>query len=474
MMRSANTSGSGRRKRRSSASASRFTRTSLYSQKVPGGRSGRASPLRPLPSTARLRLRSTMSDLPNSVPSHSEVCCSRCRQVMAPLCGPSNPPSSTVRANRLVEIRDQPVGHRDAGQQAEIALGDREGEIDLPRVAPARDLRTAAQDQPVRAAARTDRTEDLVVRRRLEEAGLEMRPQVARPWRLVRQGVADRVVQAGMVSPSRYCRPGYHMAAKARILPPGIAQRGINRRAGQWTGRRSWQGLSATLNVQPCWAARCLPPCEPEELDEILKFASERRVRRGQTIFQRGDNGSSMMAVLRGRVRISSVSGDGKEVTLNVINPGEIFGEIALLDGEPRSADATAIEDTLLLVVERRHFLPFLRAERGPVPAPARRAVQAAAPHQHGAGGDRTVRSAGAPRARAAEAGGGLRPAECRRHANRPEAVAARPQQSRRLVARERQQAVAHVARERLRSIWRTASSCCAGRPTLQRLTDVK
>lgn len=99
----------------------------------------------------------------------------------------------------------------------------------------------------------------------------------------------------------------------------------------------------------------------PEELDEILKFASERRVRRGQTIFQRGDDGSSLMAVLRGRVRISSVSGDGKELTLNVINPGEIFGEIALLDGQPRSADATAIEDTTLLVVERRNFVPFLR-----------------------------------------------------------------------------------------------------------------
>jgi CRP-like cAMP-binding protein len=100
---------------------------------------------------------------------------------------------------------------------------------------------------------------------------------------------------------------------------------------------------------------------QPAELDEILKFASERRFRRNQTIFQRGDNGSSLMAVLRGRVRISSVSGDGKEVTLNVINPGEIFGEIALLDGQPRSADANAIEETLLLVVERRHFVPFLR-----------------------------------------------------------------------------------------------------------------
>jgi len=100
---------------------------------------------------------------------------------------------------------------------------------------------------------------------------------------------------------------------------------------------------------------------KPTEIDEIIKLASERRYRRGQTIFQRGDDGSALMAVLRGRVRISSVSAEGKELTLNVISPGEVFGEMALLDGEPRSADATATEDTLLLVVERRQFLPFVR-----------------------------------------------------------------------------------------------------------------
>ena len=137
-----------------------------------------------------------------------------------------------------------------------------------------------------------------------------------------------------MVSPSR-------IAVRDTTLMPGRAycpreSPGAGSTAGRGigTGRRSWQGLSATRNVPPCWAARCSPPCESEELDEILKFAAERRVRRGQTIFQRGDSGSSMMAVLRGRVRISSVSGDGKEVTLNVISPGEIFGELALLDGQ--------------------------------------------------------------------------------------------------------------------------------------------
>lgn len=96
------------------------------------------------------------------------------------------------------------------------------------------------------------------------------------------------------------------------------------------------------------------------EQDRILELASERSVRRGQIIFQRGDIESSMMALLRGSVKISTGSADGREVVLNTIHTGEVFGEIALLDGKPRSADATATEDSTLLVIERRHFLPFL------------------------------------------------------------------------------------------------------------------
>ena len=101
-------------------------------------------------------------------------------------------------------------------------------------------------------------------------------------------------------------------------------------------------------------------PMSIAELDEIIGLAVERRVSRGATIFSKNDDGSSLMAVLAGRVRIGSVSLDGKEVTLNVIGPGEIFGEIALLDGKPRSADAVALADTTLMVLERRLFLPFL------------------------------------------------------------------------------------------------------------------
>jgi CRP/FNR family transcriptional regulator, cyclic AMP receptor protein len=94
----------------------------------------------------------------------------------------------------------------------------------------------------------------------------------------------------------------------------------------------------AALLASPLFAAM-----RPEELDGILKLAVEQQVGRGKVIFQKGDTGSSMMAVLQGRVRVSAISAEGKEVTLNVINPGEIFGELALLDGKPRSADATTL-----------------------------------------------------------------------------------------------------------------------------------
>lgn len=74
-----------------------------------------------------------------------------------------------------------------------------------------------------------------------------------------------------------------------------------------------------------------------------------------------------MMAVLKGSVRISTSSSDGKEVILNTIYAGEVFGEIALLDGRPRSAAATAAENCELFVIERRHFLPFLLSNQDAV-----------------------------------------------------------------------------------------------------------
>jgi CRP/FNR family transcriptional regulator, cyclic AMP receptor protein len=97
------------------------------------------------------------------------------------------------------------------------------------------------------------------------------------------------------------------------------------------------------------------------EIDGLLTYARVVRYRAGSEIFAKGSPGSSLMAVLKGAVRISSPSETGREITLNLIHQGEIFGEIALLDGRGRTTDAIAMSDCELLVLNRRDFMPFLQ-----------------------------------------------------------------------------------------------------------------
>jgi CRP/FNR family transcriptional regulator, cyclic AMP receptor protein len=97
------------------------------------------------------------------------------------------------------------------------------------------------------------------------------------------------------------------------------------------------------------------------EAEAILARATIARYAEGERIFAKGDPGNSMMAVLDGRVMISVPSTDGRQVVLSVVRTGEVFGEIALLDGMDRTADATAMTDCSLLIVGRRSFLPLLK-----------------------------------------------------------------------------------------------------------------
>jgi CRP/FNR family transcriptional regulator, cyclic AMP receptor protein len=80
----------------------------------------------------------------------------------------------------------------------------------------------------------------------------------------------------------------------------------------------------------------------------------------GKRIFAKGDPGQGLLASLSGLVKITVCSGEGREIVLNLIGPNEVFGEIALLDGGPRTADAVAITRCRLLVLDRRDVLPLL------------------------------------------------------------------------------------------------------------------
>ena len=81
------------------------------------------------------------------------------------------------------------------------------------------------------------------------------------------------------------------------------------------------------------------------------------------TIFSKGDPGDALFAVASGTVKISVSSADGRSAMLNLIGEGEIFGEIALLDGLARTTDAIANSSCEILVIDRRDFIPFVRSQ---------------------------------------------------------------------------------------------------------------
>src|SRR6266576_1254692 len=102
---------------------------------------------------------------------------------------------------------------------------------------------------------------------------------------------------------------------------------------------------------------------EPEAFDQLCRYAKHSTLKRGATIFSKGDPGNSLVAVISGTVKISVSSPDGRSAILNLIGPGEIFGEVAVLDGLARTADATANTNCEIYVIDRRDFLPFVRSQ---------------------------------------------------------------------------------------------------------------
>ena len=93
------------------------------------------------------------------------------------------------------------------------------------------------------------------------------------------------------------------------------------------------------------------------ELEALAAAARVRTFRRGQVIFSAGDPGDTVMVVMSGRIKVVVRSADGGELTLTVIGPGAMFGEVGVADGGPRSADAEALEESRLLLIPREMIL---------------------------------------------------------------------------------------------------------------------
>ena len=94
---------------------------------------------------------------------------------------------------------------------------------------------------------------------------------------------------------------------------------------------------------------------------ELRELLQARDITQGQPIFRAGESGDALYLIENGRVRISVEDAEGDEVTLAELAQGDFFGEMAILDGKPRSADATTLEDTRLAVLSREDFIAFVQ-----------------------------------------------------------------------------------------------------------------
>ena len=92
------------------------------------------------------------------------------------------------------------------------------------------------------------------------------------------------------------------------------------------------------------------------DIQALARLTTRRRFPKDTVVFFENEQGDTLFMILEGRVRVTILGDDGREVILSVLGPGDFFGEIALLDNEPRSATAIAAEDSELLLLQRNEF----------------------------------------------------------------------------------------------------------------------
>jgi CRP/FNR family cyclic AMP-dependent transcriptional regulator len=116
--------------------------------------------------------------------------------------------------------------------------------------------------------------------------------------------------------------------------------------------------FAVLLKMNPMFA-----DLDADELQRISALCHTQHLSAGEMLFQKGDPGDALFAVRRGQIRIETGTSDGGRLTLNFLGPGDLFGEVAVLDGQSRTADAAAGEPTELFVLRREDFIGHLERE---------------------------------------------------------------------------------------------------------------
>jgi len=99
----------------------------------------------------------------------------------------------------------------------------------------------------------------------------------------------------------------------------------------------------------------------PEALSKLASAARRRSYRRGEVIFHQGDPGDALHFLTEGRVKVVLDAETGEEAVIAILGPGECFGELALIDGEPRSATVETLEPVQTVSLARPEFMTFIR-----------------------------------------------------------------------------------------------------------------
>jgi CRP/FNR family transcriptional regulator, cyclic AMP receptor protein len=116
------------------------------------------------------------------------------------------------------------------------------------------------------------------------------------------------------------------------------------------------------MNVETLRHVPLFESLDNEAAHELSELLESLDCKSGAVLFRAGDSGDAMYIIEEGKVRICVRAKDGYEVTLTELERGDFFGEMALLEGKPRSADARVAEDARLAVLSREHFLSFVRS----------------------------------------------------------------------------------------------------------------
>jgi CRP-like cAMP-binding protein len=97
------------------------------------------------------------------------------------------------------------------------------------------------------------------------------------------------------------------------------------------------------------------------ELDDLVQVSRIKKLRPREELCHKGEPGTQVYLIARGRLKAVTTSSEGDDVVFNIMAPGEVCGELALLSGGRRTATITAIDECEVIVLDRREFLPFLK-----------------------------------------------------------------------------------------------------------------